>query len=356
MIQRTSEYTDFILCDGMGSGPKANMSAIMCASRILRLLQSGISLYRACEKAVQLMHRARTENIPFAAFTVVRILKSGRYTALSYEIPAPILVQNGLAEIVKQRHFPSAHEILSEAEGTLDEGASLVICSDGVAQAGLGVLPGFGWSIEGYCDYVNHRLNRGYTIDEIADDTLGETYQLSGNVHGDDTSVAVLTAREAHILNILTGPPKSKSQDTPFVQSFMKMDGEKVVCGSTTSDIVARELNTDVVIRNLGTQFNQPPKYHIDGIDLATEGAVTLNQVYNIIDVDTRHYDNSSVCQLARMLKDSDIIHLFIGDAANEAHTDIAFMQLGVLERAKIIQLIIDKLRDMGKIVKITSP
>jgi hypothetical protein len=353
LIKRKSSYTDFILCDGMGSGPKANIAAIMCANRVLELMDNGVSIYVACEKAVKLMHRARTETVPFAAFTVVRIMKSGQFVALSYEIPGPLLVSNGASSELKLRHFPMAGEIVSESTGVLRDGASLVLCSDGVTQAGLGILEGLGLGLEGFNYLINKELTKGTPFLEIPKAVIKTTHLLSGYVHADDTTIAVLTARPAKVLNILTGPPKLKKDDETYVNKFMQRDGAKVVCGSSTSDIVAKALNEELEIIVNATSFTKPPRYKIKGLDLVTEGAITLNQLYNIIDEPVETYDEEScVSELAKLVKDSDIIRMYIGGAKNRVHSDISFKQGGILERHKIIELLIDKFEKAGKIVK----
>lgn len=357
LMKRTPEYTDFILCDGMGSGPKANMSAIMCANRILTLMENGISIYKACEKAVELMHRARTEDVPFAAFSVVRISKLGHYTALSFEISPPIIIKNNIAEVLEQKHFACAHEVVSECSGKLDDGDSIVFTSDGVSQAGLGVMQGMGWGIDGFCKFMNFNLSKGFSLMEIADKTLGQTHRLSGRVHADDTTIAVLSAKTADIINILTGPPLDKKLDNKFVNEFMQRTGSKIVCGSTTAEVTARELNRKIIVEDISTDFNQPPRYAVEGIDIVSEGAVTLNQVYNILDVDRNELNMQSVvADIAKMMLDADVINIYLGDAKNIAHADIAFKQIGIVERAKIMQLIVEKLENKGKVIRIINP
>ncbi len=357
MIERTPDYTDFVLCDGMGSGPKANMSAIMCASRIITLMQNGISIYRACEKAVELMHRARTEDIPFAAFSVVRINKSGHYTSLSFEIPPPIIVKNGIAEIDEQRYFSCAHEVVSECAGKLEAGDSMIYVSDGVSQAGLGMMPDMGWGIEGFNKFINSGITKNLSLNEIADKALLQTHRLSGRVHADDTTISVLSAKTADIINLLTGPPDDKKLDSEFVSEFLKSHGSKIVCGSTTAEITARELHERVEIEDISTEFSQPPKYRINGIDIVSEGAVTLNQVYNLLDVSIEDMPADSVVgEIAEMLLKADVINIFLGDAKNAAHNDISFKQIGIVERETIIKLIVEKLEQKEKVIRIIKP
>lgn len=354
IINRTLNYTDFILSDGLGSGLYANIAAIASASRLKELINQDITLTRAAEKVVELMKRAKTESIPFATFTVARIMRDGQFTVINYENPIPILINNGIIQSLDMRYYTFSEQIITESNGILNIKDSLIFMSDGITQAGLGILPGYGWGSNGLIKYIKNHLNRNNDIIQISEDILNEAYKLSGNVYADDTTMAILTARPSKILNILTGPPLSKERDNRFVSQFMNLSGKKVICGSSTSDMVARVTGIQLKDIQISSTFTQPPKYYMQGIDLVTEGAITLNQVFNILDEDSKSYDrNSCVSELAMLLKGADEINILMGLSRNKGHTDISFKQMGVLERKNIIPLISEKLKAMGKLINI---
>jgi hypothetical protein len=51
------------------------------------------------------------------------------------------------------------------------------------------------------------------------------------------------------------------------------------------------------------------------------------------------------------MLHDADVIHLMMGNASNTAHEDLIFKQIGVHVRKSIIRQIVERLKNMGKLV-----
>ena len=51
------------------------------------------------------------------------------------------------------------------------------------------------------------------------------------------------------------------------------------------------------------------------------------------------------------MLHEADLIHLMIGNAANTAHDELLFKQVGVQVRKATVKRIAEKLREMGKLV-----
>jgi hypothetical protein len=151
------------------------------------------------------------------------------------------------------------------------------------------------------------------------------------------------------VLNVLSGPPQNKDDDSRYVHDFLSLDGRKVICGSTTADIFAKITGESVSAFPVSTSFASPPKYEINGIDLVTEGAATLSQAYNILDMDIKEYKNiNAVTELCMLLKDADTVNFMIGRAKNLDNTGIAFKQLGILPRETIIKLIADKLKQTG--------
>jgi hypothetical protein len=355
LVDRTPEATTCIVADGIGSGIKAHVAAVMCASRLMELIRLGFTPREACKKIVDTMHEARTKDIPFSAFSICRVLNSGHAAILSYEIPSPVLVNNRMAAYMpNQRSFPLGLEIVCEVNCMLDYGDGVVMVSDGVSQAGLGREWRMGWGIENACDFINGCLIQGAPLREIPEKVMGKIGKISGASLGDDTTCVLLFCKEASTLNILTGPPASKKMDKEVVANFMAMKGLKVVCGSTTVEMVGRNLGVPVRMKEISESYHKPPSYEIEGIDYATEGALTLNQVYNILDEDEGRLEpDSSVSDLYRLLRGADRINFVVGTAKNVGHETIFFRQMGVYPREVIVKLLAEKLKKMGKLLNI---
>ena len=90
----------YILCDGIGSGAYANVSAIYNANRLIEMIRNDVSLQDSCRILAESMHRARTEDVPFAAFSVFRVLPDGNFVGYSYEAPKPLIIQEGRARVM----------------------------------------------------------------------------------------------------------------------------------------------------------------------------------------------------------------------------------------------------------------
>jgi len=350
--ERTSAGMVYVVCDGVGSGIYANISAITCASRILELFRGGMSIRMTSETVAASMHRARKEDIPFSAFSAAVLLPDGQFTVYSYESPNPVLIQNNNATVLAPRFYTTGFEVIGEISGILHIGDSLLLFSDGVSQAGLGHGYGMGIGSEGVSSYVNRNYKPDDDITELSWRILEMCKTVSAGNYEDDTTLVLIHCRDAKELTLLTGPPSKQSMNHNYAIDFMNMPGQKIICGSTTTDIIAQELGLEAETLSMGKSFGQLPEYRIEGIDLVTEGAITLNQVYNILDEPVQRLSSNSVAErLCLMLHGADVIHLMIGNAANSAHDDLIFKQTGVQIRKYVIRQIAERLKDMGKLV-----
>ena len=350
--ERTPLGMIYVVCDGIGSGIYANICAINCASRILELFRSGISIRTISEMVAASMHRARKEDIPFAAFSAAVILPDGQFTCYSYEAPNAVLIKDNHATVLTPRFYTAEFEVIAEVFGTLNTGDSLLLFSDGVSQAGLGNGYGMGIGSDGVSDYINRNHKPNADIAKLPAQIVEMCKTVSAGNYEDDTTLAIIHCQKAKEVTLLSGPPSKQSLDSSYAADFMNNAGQKIICGSTTTDIIARELHLNVTTISTGNSFSQLPEYCIEGTDLVTEGAITLNQVCNILDEPLKRLSGNSVAErLCVMLRKADVIHLMIGNASNAAHEDLIFKQIGVHVRKATIQKICEKLKGMGKSV-----
>lgn len=355
VCERDERGAILIVCDGIGSGMYANIAAISCASRLKELLDRGVSLRAAAEMVAASMHKAREAEIPFAAFSAASIAPDGHFSVYAYESPEPVRIADGVAEALAPEFYTAGYEVVGEVSGLLEQGDSLLLFSDGVSQAGLG--HGYAWGIgsAGVAAFINKELEAGRRPDELPSAINIMSAAISGNRYEDDTTCALLHCREADELTIATGPPARAAKDGEYVAEFMARPGAKVVCGSTTTEIVARELNREARLCPVDASFGSPPEYAIDGIDLATEGAVMLNQVCNLLDEPAENLGDGVVERLCKMMRQADAVHFMLGGAGNAAHGGLLFKQIGVLPRKKALGLIAEKLKTLGKLVTVRN-
>lgn len=351
-FRRNASYTLLAVCDGIGHGIRANVAANMCCSRILELMKRGFSLRRAFSHVVKSMNDVSIRDRVYSAFSVARILNDGEATVLTYEMPAPIFVGTHKSRVLLHRKFTLGKESISESNCFLQPGEGLLIVSDGITNAGMGMHMKNGWSINGVEKYITDKLQ--ICKEDIPKCLMEKSDELLGKAVPDDRTAAFLLCRKGKIVNIFTGPPEHKKDDYRLVKKFLNQEGKKIVCGGKSADIVSKITDEKIYINHKSGSSIAPPSYYINGIDLVTEGSVTLNQVYHILDEDTSKYEiDTGVTQLSLLLREADRINFFLGRASNIEEREIRFIQRGISPKLIIVPMIKKKLEDMGKLVVI---
>ena len=352
--ERDKISTIHILCDGVGSGIQANVAATMTVARMKELLHSGFTLRQAFANIVHSMEDARKKDLPCTFFSVARVLPDGVTSILTYEMPDVLFVSKRYSTPLKCITQTFFDGIVGETGCSLNKGEGIILMSDGITQAGLGKGYTHGWRIEGVNKFVNDLLASGANIKDLPKQIIREAKKVWKDKCEDDCSVSLIYCRRGKVINLLTGPPLNPDDDEAVVKKFLNTEGIKIVCGATTAKIVARVLNTELEIDASFNSLIAPPNYEIKGIDLVTEGAVTLNQLYNIWGEDMARLEkNSPVTELFALMNIADRVNLFIGETINPAVEEISFKQSGILTREKIVPLLIENLKKDGKIVSI---
>jgi hypothetical protein len=167
---------------------------------------------------------------------------------------------------------------------------------------------------------------------------------------------AIAACRPGNVVSIFTGPPVDEQDDGEAVRRFMNLPGKKVVCGGTTADIVARWLGERIRIHRDPHGMIALPRYEVAGVDLVTEGAITLNQAYNLLDTDAAQLkDDNGATELCSLLLNADCVHLLHGKARNTAMDMLSFRRQGILARSRILARLADKLKTLGKLIAVHS-
>jgi len=243
-------------------------------------------------------------------------------------------------------------ELIGEASLFLEPGEGIMLMSDGITQAGMGKGLRLGWTTEGVRRYLDDCRSDGLPMENIARLVHDQARTYWKGPFGDDCTTLLARVRPGIVINIFTGPPSDKHLDGEVAGRFLQMAGMHIVCGGTSAQIVAKRLGKPIQMEPNAQSLIAPPAYRLEGIDLVTEGAVTLNQVFNIFDADPTEYEpDTGVTQLCQALRTADRINILIGRAANTGHADIAFRQRGIMPRTAIMPLLIDRLRAAGKLV-----
>ena len=139
----------------------------------------------------------------------------------------------------------------------------------------------------------------------------------------------------------------------------MSQEGLKIVCGGTTSKIIARYLNEEIKPTLKYYSSDVPPIAVIKGVDLVTEGVITLGKVLeltqkylDISSVEDKSLSDEDAASLVAqiILKRASHVNLFVGTTLNPAHKDLP---IDLSMKMKIVETLKKVLEGCGKIVTI---
>ena len=167
--------------------------------------------------------------------------------------------------------------------------------------------------------------------------------------------LAVPKASQLRKATIVVGPPEDRSKDRFISKELFNTKGVKVVCGGTTSKIIARETHRDLQVDLTTLTGLVPPCGLIEGVDLVTEGALTLAATVKLLKSiqyvsDIPGKDGAS--KLAKVLLIADEIRFIVGRAANPAYEN-ADLPIDHEFKLRLIDSLKDVLMERGKTITV---
>jgi hypothetical protein len=353
-VARTPDSTIIVLSDGLGSGVKANVLATLTVELASGLFQGELSLHEIVETLVATLPVCHWRNIAYSTFTIVRIYDTGQVTVAEYDSPNIIYVGGGnKVEAVSGAERTILDKTIRESYFKLKPDDMLVMFTDGIVLAGVGEGLRLGWQEEGVLDYVS----------EIAPALSGEPSQLTDLVTdqaltywakrpGDDGTVIGVRYRKARLATVLTGPPADRSLDPKMLKEFMSSKGVKIICGGTTSHIVADHMQQELKMDERFLDSGLPPTGKLNGIDLVTEGILTLSRAAEYLKRGYPSERTDAATTLIDHLLSADGIKFMIGTARNPAHQNTGLPD-SIFLRRTVVETLASQLEAKGKEVEL---
>jgi hypothetical protein len=321
-----------VLSDGMGHGIKANMLAILTSTLAVRFTEQHKSIQGIAQIIMDTLPVDSVKQLNYSTFTIVEIDMEGNVTILEYENPKTLILRSnrifepGWNCVVLETVKNAGNEVLT-AQFKAQKEDRIVFCTDGVIQSGLGSekYP-VGWGQHDYEEFVLECVQEEHDISAAR---LGTKVINKANLNDqffpkDDTSCAVIYFREPRKLMICSGPPQEDETDEGFAKILEDFPGLKIICGATTAEIISREWQKKITDTNLILDTDLPPASNMEGVELITEGILTLSKVNELLKTYTNNtkLTKGPADQIVRMILESDEIHFIVGTKINEAHQD----------------------------------
>ncbi len=346
-----------VLADGMGHGVKANVLATLTSTMAINFVQEHKDAKTIAEIIMQTLPICSERKTSYATFTIVDV-SDNEVNILEYDNPQCLIMRGGnifepqwqclLLENVDTEG--RSREIMTCSFTPMKEDR-IIFISDGVTQSGMGnddML--LGWGRDAYVNFVQDtiRNERYISANKLAQRVVNKAYSNDRFASKDDTSCGVIYFRTPRKLMIATGPPFDKSKDTEYVEKVMGFEGYKIISGATTAEIFSKHLGAEIIDDYENLDPSLPPMSRMEGVDLVTEGVLTLNKVINILSNNKAseiNLGNGPADKIVERLMDSDEINFVVGTKINQAHHDPS-LPVEIEIRKSIIKRLVDLLEN----------
>ncbi|MBB6216867.1 translation initiation factor 2 beta subunit (eIF-2beta)/eIF-5 [Anaerosolibacter carboniphilus] len=363
-VIRMADGVIIVLADGLGSGVKANILATLTAKIAGTMLKEGASIEETVDTVLQTLPVCKVRKLAYSTFTIIKVYNDGRVYTVEYDNPPYIFVQNGSLMEIEKRTTNMGGRMIKESNFMLESGDVLTAISDGVVHAGVGAILNLGWQWHHVAEHIEKISHVEKCAKNISKNLIETCMGLYANKPGDDSTAVTVKLRTPEVIDLFTGPPKDLEDDHWIVHKLHNGRGKKIVCGGTAANIVARELGEEVQVNMEWIDKEIPPTARIKGMDLVTEGVLTLSKAVEKIRkyVNTAHSVDTiykidgkdGASQLSRMLiEDCTHLNLWVGTAVNPAHQNPDF-PVDLRIKIKVVEELAAMMEKLGKEVKTT--
>ncbi len=361
-ITKNDDSTIVVLSDGLGSGVKANILSTLTSKIAATMLKGGSDIYEVVATLEKTLPVCDVRELAYATFTIIQMFKDGTVYCAEFDNPKLLFIRDNQVLEPERKELRFQDKTIYEFTTRYQNGDIITFFSDGVVHAGIENFLVLGWQYEEIVEELIRLSERGKSSRAISKDVIDIANAYYGYKPGDDTTCVVIKVRDEENITLFSGPPKENDKDKLIADSLIHSDGKKVVCGGTAANIVARELKEDIKSRLDTMEKGIPPIAEINGVDLVTEGVLTMTEAVHLMEgymtSTIRTADllkNNGAAKLANMLI-NECTHLKVlhGNAINPAHQNPYFEDELSL-KWKTIQQLVETVKRLGKEVQVVS-
>lgn len=350
-----------VLADGLGSGVKANILSTLTAQILSTMMSAQMSIDECVETMAATLPVCSKRGVAYSTFTIICIKNNERAEIIQYDNPMVIMLRDGINYDYPRTMREIGGKKIYESSIDLKQDDVFIAMSDGAIYAGVGMVLNYGWQRENIIAYIESRYDVKMTAKIITSLILDECDRLYDSRPGDDTTVATVQIRKRKPANLVIGPPRDPGDDKVMMERFFALEGRHIICGGTTSHIAADYLGKELIPSIDYEDPSVPPTASIEGVDLVTEGVITLSRVLDYAQdyLDKNEYyelwdkKNDGASKIARLLfKEATDITFFVGQAVNPAHQN-PDLPINFNIKRQIIRDLASCLEKMGKRINV---
>ena len=362
VVEQGDNSTVIVLADGLGSGVKASILSTLTSKIISTMMAEGLTLEDCVETIAQTLPICSVRGVAYSTFTILHLVDNREMELIQYDNPLVILLRDGKNYDYPKTEMNIGGKKIYKSVVKLLENDIFVAMSDGCPHAGIGLAYNFGWKREDIISFMETIAIAGYTAKTLSTILIDEVSKLYERKPGDDATACVVRIRRREPMNILFGPPSNRDDCNRMMALFFSKEGKHIVCGGTTSSIAAKYLGKPIKASLNFVKSDIPPIAEIEGVDLVTEGVITINRVVEYAKDsvgENRLYEKwsfghdgaSLICRM--LFEEATDINFFVGRAINPAHQN-PDLPINFNIKMNLVEELSACLRKMGKRIKVS--
>ncbi len=362
IIEQGDNSTVVVLADGLGSGVKASILSTLTSKIISTMMAEGMPLEECVSAVAATLPVSSEHGVAYSTFTIIHLQNNQTAELIQYDNPHVILLRDGENYDYQKTEMNIGGKQIFKSSIPLRENDVFIAMSDGCPHAGIGIEYNFGWAIEDITSFMETIVPAGYTAKTLSTMLVDECYKLYGGEPKDDVTSAVVRIRKREPMNMLFGPPSNRDDCDRMMSLFFSKEGKHIICGGTTSTIAAKFLRKPLRPSLNFEGSDLPPTAEIEGVDLVTEGVITVARVLEYAKdylKDNDRYEDwgmkrDGAAMISRFLfEEATDINFYVGRAINPAHQN-PDLPITFSIKMSLAEELVDCLKQMGKRVKVS--
>ena len=361
IIEQNENSTVVVLADGLGSGVKASILSTLTSKIISTMMAEGLSLEDCVETIAATLPVCSVRGVAYSTFTIIHLIDNSYAELIQYDNPHIILIRDCKNYDYPMTEMNIGGKKIYKSQIKLCENDIFIAMSDGCPHAGIGLAYNFGWKREDITSFMESIAHVGYTAKTLSTILVDECNKLYEDKPGDDATACIVRIRKRVPMNMLFGPPRNRDDCDRMMSLFFSKEGKHIVCGGTTSSIAAKYLGKELKPSLNFERSDSPPIAEIEGVDLVTEGVITVNRVVEYAKDYLRDnesyeqwgYKRDGASLICRMLfEEATDINFFVGRAVNPAHQN-PDLPINFNIKMNLVEELSECLKKMGKRIKV---
>ena len=362
VVEENENSTVIVLADGLGSGVKASILSTLTSKIISTMMAAGLPIEECVSTIAATLPVCSVRGVAYSTFTIIHLLNNQTAEIIQYDNPHVIVIRDYKTYDYPKTEMNIGGKKIYKSVIKLQDDDVFIAMSDGCPHAGMGLKYNFGWKREDIADYMQALVSGGYTAKNLSTMLVDECDRLYGHKPGDDTTACVVKIRKREPMNILFGPPSNRDDANRMMSLFFSKEGKHIICGGTTSSIAAKYLDKPIKASLKFERSDVPPIAYIEGVDLVTEGVITMNKVIQFAKdylgenelYEQWNFQKDGASLISRLLfEEATDINFYVGRAVNPAHQN-PDLPINFNIKMNLVEELSYCLKKMGKRIKVS--